>query len=362
MIRSGESRTTNDGQRMALRRDASAPRRPARPSRALGLADRRARRRRLPRGPGLRVAPRAVRAVRHRPGRLRQPRPRRPAERPARSTTSSSTTPRATYDDHAQAGAGPDVRSPGTTRCAPSDGHIAQHVDDQGRRLARRQLVRQHALDRHRARGLRGHRARPGTPSRCTGTPPSWCSYLAAEVRHPARPGAHHRPRPGARHHSRRLSPACTGTRARTGTGSTTSTCSARRSTADRQGAQSDVVTVMPGFADNRQPVTGCDDDPARPTRARPQGTNFVYLHTSRRHRLAAGRRHRPAPRTAPRRRTDVADIGARAAAGQKFVVAGRSGDWTGVWYLGQLAWFNNPGTPTPVRVRTRPGRQARQA
>ena len=41
--------------------------------------------------------------------------------------------------------------------------------------------------------------------------------------------------------------------------------------------AHGDVVTVKPGFADNEQPVTGCDADGTCPV----QGTNFVYLHQS---------------------------------------------------------------------------------
>jgi hypothetical protein len=38
-----------------------------------------------------------------------------------------------------------------------------------------------------------------------------------------------------------------------------------------------------------------------------------------------------------------VSDIGARAAAGQKFEVAKRQGDWLGVWWLGDLAWMYSP-------------------
>ncbi|HMC08005.1 MAG TPA: N-acetylmuramoyl-L-alanine amidase, partial [Actinomycetota bacterium] len=29
---------------------------------------------------------------------------------------------------------------------------------------------------------------------------------------------------------------------------------------------------------------------------------------------------------------------------GQSFVVAGHHGDWTGIWYGGREAWFENPG------------------
>ncbi|WP_329129335.1 N-acetylmuramoyl-L-alanine amidase [Streptomyces sp. NBC_01476] len=49
---------------------------------------------------------------------------------------------------------------------------------------------------------------------------------------------------------------------------------------------------------------------------------------------------------------TGVNDMGARATAGQQFAVAGRQGDWTAIWYLGQKAWFHNPRRdPTAVNA-----------
>src|SRR4051812_7962301 len=98
------------------------------------------------------------------------------------------------------------------------------------------------------------------------------------------------------------------------------------------------VVTVIPRFDDNPQPVTGCDGTAAAcPT----QGTNFVYLHQqpSDSSPLVADVGLRPGSTSST---TGVSDIGARAAAGQKLAVAQRSGDWTGVWYLGQLGWIRN--------------------
>jgi hypothetical protein len=45
-----------------------------------------------------------------------------------------------------------------------------------------------------------------------------------------------------------------------------------------------------------------------------------------------------------------VYDHSARATTGQRFAVAGRQGDWTAIWYLGQKAWFHNPAAaPTAV-------------
>jgi hypothetical protein len=101
-------------------------------------------------------------------------------------------------------------------------------------------------------------------------------------------------------------------------------------------GRHSRVVTVDPRFEDNPQTVTGCEDDGTCAT----QGSNFVYLHTapSADAPLVKDPGLRPDGSDST---TDVADIGARATAGQKFVVAKRRGDWIGVWYLGDLAWMN---------------------
>jgi hypothetical protein len=105
----------------------------------------------------------------------------------------------------------------------------------------------------------------------------------------------------------------------------------------DRRG-RSDVVTVAPGFDDNQQLVTGCDGSGP----CDPQGTNFVYLRTEPRDDAPlvsdVGLRPDGSPST-----TKVSDIGARAAEGQKFLVAKRQGDWLGVWWLGEIAWMRSP-------------------
>ena len=93
---------------------------------------------------------------------------------------------------------------------------------------------------------------------------------------------------------------------------------------------RSSVVTVKPGFADNPQPMTGCTTagEPC-PT----FGTNFVNLRTEPSH-------------TAPLvgdASYAVSDKRPRAAAGHKFYVAGRSGDWLQVWWDGAIAWLYNP-------------------
>ncbi|HEU4999474.1 MAG TPA: peptidoglycan recognition family protein [Lapillicoccus sp.] len=110
----------------------------------------------------------------------------------------------------------------------------------------------------------------------------------------------------------------------------------------------SDVVRILPGFNDNQQPVTGCETPGVA---CEPQGTNFVYLHTAPSESAPLvtdiGLRPGGTPST-----TDVADIGARATAGVEYAVAGRAGDWTAIWWLGQQAWFHNPAAaPTAIPV-----------
>jgi hypothetical protein len=109
----------------------------------------------------------------------------------------------------------------------------------------------------------------------------------------------------------------------------------------DKHG-RSDVVTVAPGFADNQQPVTGCEGPGSGP--CPPRGTTFTYLHTapSKDAPLVNDPGLRPdgSPST-----TYVSDIGARAQAGLKFLVAKKHGNWLGVWWLGDIAWLEKDAT-----------------
>jgi hypothetical protein len=107
----------------------------------------------------------------------------------------------------------------------------------------------------------------------------------------------------------------------------------------DRHG-KSNVVTVDPAFHTNHQLVTGCDGNAADvcPT----QGSNFVYLHTqpdaSSPLVTDAGLHPNGGPST-----TYLSDWGPRADEGQKLVVAQHHGDWLGVWWGGQLGWLYSP-------------------
>lgn len=118
------------------------------------------------------------------------------------------------------------------------------------------------------------------------------------------------------------------------------------------------MVRITPGFADNRQPVTGCSK---KGKSCNPQGTNFVSLHTkpSKDSKLVKDIGLHP---DGSHSTTDIADVGARAAAGQEYAMADRRGDWSAIWYLGQKAWFHDPAgdrNVTPIRgklVVPRPG------
>jgi hypothetical protein len=124
------------------------------------------------------------------------------------------------------------------------------------------------------------------------------------------------------------------------------------RGTSTRRPDVGDVVRILPGFAGNAQPVTGCDspgDDCGDP-----QNTNFVTLRVAPSDDAALvadpGQHQDGSGST-----TEVADIAARASAGVEYVVAGVAGDWTAVWFVGRRAWFRNPPASPTARVVRRP-------
>lgn len=107
-----------------------------------------------------------------------------------------------------------------------------------------------------------------------------------------------------------------------------------------------DVVTVVPGFADNQQTVTGCDGVTGDPCPT--QGSNFVYLHTEPSFDAPLVKDIGLHP-DGSYSTTEVWDIGARIDAGQKLVVAKTSGNWVGLWYLGELGWAYAPRWDSPL-------------
>lgn len=114
-------------------------------------------------------------------------------------------------------------------------------------------------------------------------------------------------------------------------------------------GAGADVVTIRPDFAANQPSYTGCV---TAGDACAPHGSGAVRLHTApdAAAPLVKDIGLRPGGQDST---TGVNDVGARASTGQQFAVAGRSGDWTAVWYLGQKAWFHNPRSqPTAVGAK----------
>ncbi len=112
-------------------------------------------------------------------------------------------------------------------------------------------------------------------------------------------------------------------------------------------GAVGTAVTISPDFATNQQTVDVCPaDDPTGATTTctdQTQPSNFLYVRTapSASAPLVADPYLHPggAPGT-----DEISDWGGTVSAGQQFVVADSSGDWTAIWYGGQKAWFYNPG------------------
>ncbi|WP_344843700.1 peptidoglycan recognition family protein [Nonomuraea dietziae] len=109
-------------------------------------------------------------------------------------------------------------------------------------------------------------------------------------------------------------------------------------------------VMILPDYGRNRPHYIGCDEDHPEAT-CPPHGSASVWLHTEPREEspLVKDIGKHPAGEST----FSVYDHAARAVTGQRYVVAERQGDWTAIWYLGQKAWFHNPGSD-PVAVPSR--------
>ncbi|MEV0319896.1 N-acetylmuramoyl-L-alanine amidase [Streptomyces sp. NPDC050658] len=104
-------------------------------------------------------------------------------------------------------------------------------------------------------------------------------------------------------------------------------------------GPDGGLVTVAPEYAKNRPEYTGC----VKPgEKCETHGSGAVRVHTEPRDDapLIKDIGLRPGGGDST---IGVNDVGARLSTGQQYAVADREGDWTAVWYLGQKAWFKNP-------------------
>ncbi|WP_336115120.1 N-acetylmuramoyl-L-alanine amidase [Streptomyces sp. PTD9-10] len=116
-------------------------------------------------------------------------------------------------------------------------------------------------------------------------------------------------------------------------------------------GPDSDVVMILPDYPTHNPLFTGCTKSGVK---CAPHGSSAVRLRTDPYENAPLiqdpGRHPDGADST-----VDVNDLGSRVSAGQTFAVAGRSGDWTAIWFQGHKAWFRNPKShPTAVGARGR--------
>ncbi|TMR96472.1 N-acetylmuramoyl-L-alanine amidase [Nonomuraea basaltis] len=111
-----------------------------------------------------------------------------------------------------------------------------------------------------------------------------------------------------------------------------------------------DSVMIRPSYNANRPRFTGCVAAKAGKP-CPPHGAATVWLHTAPSETaplVSDIGKHGGKPSS-----YSVYDHAARASTGQRFAVAGRQGDWTAIWYLGQKAWFHNPpSNPTAVPAK----------
>ncbi|XIG73769.1 N-acetylmuramoyl-L-alanine amidase [Streptomyces sp. SGAir0957] len=114
-------------------------------------------------------------------------------------------------------------------------------------------------------------------------------------------------------------------------------------------GPRGGAVTIRPDFAANQPEFTGCTKagEPCAP-----HGSSAVRVYTapSEDAPLVKDIGLRPGGQEST---IDVNDMASRVSTGQQYAVADRQGDWTAIWYLGQKAWFKNPRKqPTAVDAK----------
>ncbi|WP_153815210.1 N-acetylmuramoyl-L-alanine amidase [Streptomyces sp. SUK 48] len=105
------------------------------------------------------------------------------------------------------------------------------------------------------------------------------------------------------------------------------------KKTAGRQGG---LVTIRPDYATNQPAYTGCATA-GEPCPAHASSEVRLYADHDGNAPLITDVGRGTAPTI------DVNDVSSRAATGQQYAVADHWGDWTAIWYLGQKAWFQNP-------------------
>ncbi|WP_328583058.1 N-acetylmuramoyl-L-alanine amidase [Streptomyces sp. NBC_00370] len=118
------------------------------------------------------------------------------------------------------------------------------------------------------------------------------------------------------------------------------------------------VVTISPAFATNKQTVRVCPaEDPSGNTPScvnRTQPVNFLPVRTapSATAPLFGDQALHPGGAAGT---NEINDWGSVVQDGQQYVVAGRSVDWTAIWFSGKKVWFYNPlGKNTTIATGTK--------
>ncbi|WP_329332143.1 N-acetylmuramoyl-L-alanine amidase [Streptomyces sp. NBC_00663] len=105
------------------------------------------------------------------------------------------------------------------------------------------------------------------------------------------------------------------------------------------------VVTILPDYATNQPEYTGCVTK-GEPCAAHGSSEVRLYSGPGEDYPLIKDIGLGTTPGTG------VNDISSRVSTGQQYAVADQQGRWTAIWYLGQKAWFENPAKdPTAVRT-----------
>ncbi|MFE2530687.1 N-acetylmuramoyl-L-alanine amidase [Streptomyces sp. NPDC059371] len=113
-------------------------------------------------------------------------------------------------------------------------------------------------------------------------------------------------------------------------------------------GKGADLVTVLPDFDANQPVYTGCVTK-GEPCTAHGSSEVRLYSQPDENAPLIQDIGLYPKGDAST---TGVNDVASRVSTGQRYALAGRDGDWTAIWYLGQKAWFENPRKqPTAVRA-----------
>jgi N-acetylmuramoyl-L-alanine amidase len=109
-------------------------------------------------------------------------------------------------------------------------------------------------------------------------------------------------------------------------------------------GPRGGLVTILPDYGSNQPEYTGCVTA-GEACAAHGSGEVRLYSGPGESYPLIKDIGLRTEPTTG------VNDLSSRVSTGQQYAVAGRQGEWTAIWYLGQEAWFRNPAGPRRTAV-----------